>query len=67
MLSSLSGLCNCKVVTLPVAGLHSTPSQPPSQQSLPVHEERMSVVSFKILALKLSRAALSASEQTAVV
>ncbi|KAL6192301.1 hypothetical protein ACLB2K_033392 [Fragaria x ananassa] len=57
------GLCNCKTVTLP-AGSHSTPSHPPAQQSVPVHEDRMSVVSTTILTLKLRRAALSAAEHT---
>ncbi|CAN6549861.1 unnamed protein product [Malus baccata var. baccata] len=51
-------------ITLP-PGLHSTPSQPPAQQSLPVHEDSICVVSLKILNLKLRREALSASEQTA--
>lgn len=63
-LSLSEGPCNTNPVTLPVAGLHWTPSHP-SQQFLPVHEERMNVVSLKILALKPRRATLSASEHAA--
>lgn len=57
------GLCMISLLTLPGVVLpHSTPSHPP-QQSAPVHVERIPVVSSKMVALKLRRAALSALEQ----
>uniref|UniRef100_A0A0A0KPM8 Uncharacterized protein n=1 Tax=Cucumis sativus TaxID=3659 RepID=A0A0A0KPM8_CUCSA len=58
-----TGLCNSKLVTRPVAP-HATPSQSPLQQSIPVHDARISVVSCTILALMLNNEALSSSAQT---
>lgn len=55
------GLCMISLVTLPAT--HSTPCHPPLQQLAPRHVERMPVASFKMLALKPRRAALSVLEQ----